>query len=129
MGRRYKMITSKDENIYGQIDERIKSVEGKLDTLIKLEKRNHLNFFEVVKMDATTKITKAQIQPTGNNLPILRIEVLTIGGGLTLYINNQNVNQGIVCSVGSVFENIEIYELSYEVLSGTASLLIQARVD
>jgi len=123
------MVISKDESIYGQIDERIKSLEGKLDTLIKLEKRNHLNFFEVVKMNETTGITKAQIQPTGSNLPILRIEVLTVGGGLTLYINNQNVNQGIVCSVGSVFENIEIYEISYEVLSGTASLLVQARVD
>lgn len=120
---------SKDEKIYGKIDERIKSVEGKLDTLIKLEKRKYMNYFEVVKAKATTKITKLNIEPIGNNLPILRIEVLTIGGGLILYINNQDINQGINCSVGTVIENTEIYELSYEVLAGTATIIIQARID
>lgn len=120
---------STDEKIYGRLDERIKGIEGKLDALIKLTKRHWLNFAEVVLFEATTGMTKWDIYPTGNTSPILRIEVLTVGGGLTLYINNQNVNQGITCSVGTVIEGVEIYNVYYEVAAGTASILIQSRID
>lgn len=120
---------STDEKIYGKLEERIKGVEGKLDALITLTKRHWLNFSEVVRLTVTTRMTKFNLYPTANTNPVLRIEVLTIGGGLTLYINNQDINQGIVCSVGSVIEGIEIYNLSYEVLAGTATILIQTRMD
>ncbi len=120
---------STDEKIYGKLEERIKGVEGKLDALITLTKRHWLNYSEVVKLLATTSMKKYNLYPTANTSPVIRIEVLTIGGGLTLYINNQDINQGIVCSAGSVIEGIEIYNLSYEVLAGTATILIQTRMD
>ncbi len=80
---------------------------------------------EAIPLTNTSK-TKLQCQDYSGNIPIQKLEVLAVGGGLTLWLNNQSY--GLNCSVGTTID-AEISNLEFQVASGTAYVLLYARIN
>ncbi len=111
------IVISFEQQLLG-LKSAIEDLGHKLDKL-------HPNYVEVVPMSATTK-TNLQFANFSGNIPIQKLEVLAVGGGLQLWVNNQSI--GINASVGTTIE-AEITRLEFQVTSGTAYVILYARIN
>jgi hypothetical protein len=106
-----------DEQLLG-LTKAIESLEHKID-------KSHPNYIEVVPLTNTNK-TNLQFQNFSGNIPIQKLEVMAVGGGLEIWLNNSSFS--VPCSVGSTIE-AEITRLEYKVTSGTAYIMLFARIN
>lgn len=122
-----KAVEELNKKATPSIDDRIYGLVSKVDDLIMLIRKQWCNFITTYELTSTADRTRLPFINDTANHPILKLEVLSVGGGLVIYPNNMSA--GIVCSVGSTLEGVEIFNLEYQVVSGTAIILIYARID
>ncbi len=92
-----------------------------------LKRRFANNFIQTYKLSSTTERTPLQFQNDTGNEPINKIEVLTVGGGLRLWLNGNSY--GVEVSTGSIIDDVEINRLEYEMVSGIGNIMVFARVN
>lgn len=99
-----------------------------LDTVSKILKRRYANnFLALYEVSGTSENQNLPFGSDTNQEPINKIEVLSVGGGLKLWVNGNQT--GIVMSTGSIIQDVEISKLGYQVNSGVAIILIYSRID
>lgn len=123
-----KQITiSSESQLIKEIAEKYLSDMNKHLELIKevLEKK-YSTWIESYELTNTTERTplKDPYNSLGN-VPVNRLEVISTGGGLTLWINN--MSKGFTAIAGTVIKDMDIYTIQYQVTSGTATIVLYAR--
>lgn len=105
------------------IEEKLKGLDEKFNELLDLMHGD--NFINTYTTSVSTVKIPLRFKQDTNNIPINEITVTSIGGVLTLYLNNASI--GIIAAAGNNFSG-EFYSIEYTQATAASALILQTRI-